>query len=70
LIPTTGGRSRSFAIPSPSADTADLSVPVTGTPAGDYLVRLRVDGADSPLEAEDDPNSPNYQRFIAPLVTI
>ena len=44
-------RPRSYRFPAPprTAATGTLSVPVTGVAAGDYLVRLQVDGVDSPL---------------------
>ena len=36
-------------LPAPAADSAGLSFPVTGAPAGTWQVRVRVDGAESPL---------------------
>jgi hypothetical protein len=68
LLPTGGGKSRSFQVTSPAADTDTLLIQVPGTPLGEYLVRLRVDGADSPLIADDNPASPTYQQFISPKV--
>jgi Pvc16 N-terminal domain len=38
----------------PSSETLKLQVP-QGTPAGNYLIQLRVDGAESELEPETDP---------------
>ena len=38
-----------------------------GVEPGDYLVRVRVDGADSPLQKDPDPDNPVY---VGPKVTI
>ena len=59
-----------FTAPPPASDTASVTVPVRGLPAGTYLVRLRVDGAESPLTVDDDPASPTFERFANPRVTI
>lgn len=37
-----------------------ITVPIAGVAAGDYLVRLQVDGAESPLDIETNPASPNF----------
>ena len=48
-----------------------LGFPIPATfPTGDYLLRLRVDGAESPLETDTDPNSPTFNQYIGPKVTI
>ena len=39
-------------------------------PTGTFLLRLRVDGADSLLEIDDDPNSVTFDQFIGPNVTV
>jgi hypothetical protein len=44
-------------------DAADLS-------SGSYLVRLRVDGAESELIQQDDETQPNYRQFTGPTVVI
>lgn len=44
-----------------------LIVSVRDVAAGTYLVRIQVDGAESPLEADPDPNEP---RFTTPRVEI
>jgi hypothetical protein len=49
---------------SPPDATANISVPITGVRAGDYLVRVQVDGAESPLEVDSE------GRYNAPQVTI
>lgn len=66
-------RAYSFAAPpriqlspptSPPSSSASVTVPVTGVRAGRYLVRVQVDGAESPLGA--DPSG----RFDSPQVLI
>jgi hypothetical protein len=48
-----------------------LGFPVPGDfPTGTWLLRLRVDGAESPLVVDDDPVSPTYNRYVAPQVTV
>ncbi len=42
-------RSYRFPVPPRTTSAAALSVPVSGVAAGDYLVRLQVEGVDSPL---------------------
>lgn len=37
---------------------------------GDYLVRVQVDGADTPLELDSDPQSPTAGRYVAPMLSI
>ncbi len=39
-----------FLAPARSADTNSLTIPIQGVPTGDYLVRIRVDGAESTLD--------------------
>jgi Pvc16 N-terminal domain len=38
--------------------------------SGDYLVRVQVDGADTPLELDQDPQSPTAGQYTAPSLTI
>jgi hypothetical protein len=53
-----------FAAASLTADTDEITFHITGVTAATYLVRVRVDGAESPLDKDED-NQP-----IAPKVTI
>jgi uncharacterized protein DUF4255 len=53
--------------PADPAETDTLVFPISGVAAGDYLVRMQVDGADSALERDPDDNNPSY---IGPKVTI
>lgn len=50
--------------------TATLTVPVQGVRAATYLVRVQVDGAESPLSVDTNPASPTFQHYSAPRVTI
>jgi hypothetical protein len=60
----------SFAVSARNADADVLTIPVEGVRAGDYLVRVQVDGAESPLTVDTDADSPTFNQFIGPLVTI
>jgi hypothetical protein len=50
--------------PGPHGESHILTIPITGVKPGTYLVRIQVDGADSPLAV--DPTG----RFVSPTVTI
>jgi len=50
--------------PGPPGASHNITVPISGVLAGAYLVRLQVDGAESPLDA--DPSG----RYVTPQVTI
>lgn len=52
-------------IPSNEDDTSEISFPIGGVTPGDYLVRVQVDGAESPLEVNAATNAYN-----GPMVTI
>jgi hypothetical protein len=55
----------SFEIPARGADANVLTIPVMGIVAGEYFVRLRVDGADTVLDF--DPASPDFgPRVVIP----
>ncbi|MCF4968213.1 DUF4255 domain-containing protein [Nostoc sp. CMAA1605] len=43
---------------------------VNDCPPGTYLVRLVVDGAESLLTVDTDPQSPTFEQYIAPVVVI
>lgn len=53
--------------PADPDETDTLVFPISGVAAGDYLVRVQVDGADSPLEQSPDEDNPVY---VGPKVTI
>jgi hypothetical protein len=51
-------------------DTDNLTILISGVKPGDYLVRLQVDGADSLLGVDTDPNSSTFNWFNSPRVVI
>jgi hypothetical protein len=53
-----------------SRPTPNLRVPLREVKPGQYLIRARVDGAESPLEIDRDPNSPTFNWYVAPTVTL
>jgi hypothetical protein len=55
--------------PSAPLVTNDLDIAFTGVPAGDYLVRVVVSGAESPLEVEPAPG-PAQGTYSAPRVSV
>lgn len=54
-------------LPAGQTDTNTLLFHISEVLPGDYLVRVQVDGANSPLDSNSDPNNPT---FITPKVTI
>jgi hypothetical protein len=54
-------------LPADQTDTDTVRFHISGVMAGQYLVRVQVDGAESPLITDADPNNPRYSR---PQVTI
>lgn len=64
-----GAAAHSFVAPMRKLDTDPVEVPVEDVPAGTYLVRIQVDGAESLLEVEIAPG-PNQGRFVNPTLTI
>ncbi|MEO1403195.1 MAG: DUF4255 domain-containing protein [Cyanobacteria bacterium J06635_1] len=59
-----------FEAPPRQADTHSLVIPFDGVKPGDYLIRLQIDGADSLLRVDTDPNSKTFNWFNSPRVTI
>ena len=59
-----------FVAPSRNADTSAIAIPVSNLQAGEYLIRLQVDGVESLLTVDSDSGSPTFNQFIAPTVTI
>ena len=48
-------------------ETDTIKFNIASVAPGEYLIRVRVDGGESPLDADPDPNNP---RFVAPRVKI
>ncbi|NEQ53999.1 MAG: DUF4255 domain-containing protein [Leptolyngbya sp. SIO3F4] len=51
-------------------DTDCLTIPINNVKPGEYLIRLQVDGADSQLGVDTDPNSQTFNWFNSPKVVI
>jgi hypothetical protein len=51
-------------------ETDKVVFKVADVSAGNYLIRVQVDGAESPLERDTDNTSLTFNEFIAPRVTI
>ncbi|MDD5094795.1 MAG: DUF4255 domain-containing protein [Dehalococcoidia bacterium] len=49
------------------ADTDSITFSLAGIELGQYLVRVQVDGAQSPLTVDPDPNNP---RYVGPKVSV
>lgn len=45
-------------------------IPISNVRPGDYFVRIQVDGAESLLDVDLDPNSPTYEQYIGPILTL
>jgi hypothetical protein len=59
-----------FTVPSRQIDTDRLQISVQDVQAGHYLVRLQIDGADSLLEVDTQPDSPTLNWYHSPKVLI
>jgi hypothetical protein len=64
--------STSIAVAAPFAGGSTIDIPVnrqmkTGTT---YLVRVQIDGAESPLMVDTDPDSPTFNQYVSPAVDI
>ena len=60
----------SFQLPQIAADSTSITGHADGVPAGAYLVRLQVDGAESPLVVDADPHSATFDQYVGPKVSI
>ncbi len=59
-----------FTAPSRQIDTDHLTISVQDVHPGDYLVRLQIDGADSLLEIDTQPDSPTLNWYHSPRILI
>ncbi len=62
--------SYTFVAESRDTDTNTITISISGVKAAYYLVRVQVDGAESPLVTDTDENSPTYNQYIGPKVEI
>jgi hypothetical protein len=53
----------------PTATSFGFEIPATFS-TGTFLLRVRVDGAESALTVDTNKLSPTYNQYIGPLVTI
>ncbi|MEO0755739.1 MAG: DUF4255 domain-containing protein [Cyanobacteria bacterium J06648_16] len=67
---TESPRSYLFAAAPIQSIEGSLEFPFDGVKPGDYLIRLQIDGADSLLGVDTDPNSETYNWFNGPRVVI
>jgi hypothetical protein len=77
INPPAGQEAASYSFADESRDIAGapdetdtLAIPFVDVLTGTYLVRIQVDGADSPLDRDPDENSPTFKQYIAPEVDI
>jgi hypothetical protein len=54
------------------AGTRTIEIPITRQikSGATYLVRVQIDGAESPLEVDTGPDSPSFNQYIGPTVEI
>ena len=52
------------------SETHSITIQIRDVKPAEYLVRLHVDGAESPLSLDTQPNSPTFNWYIGPKVAI
>ena len=62
--------SYSFKAPPRDEDASLIVIHISDVAPGDYLVRVQVDGAESPLTPDTEPSSSTFNQYIEPKVTI
>lgn len=64
------GQSASYLFDSPvrTHSHTEIIIPIQAVNPGEYLVRLMIDGAESQLSVDDDPNSVTYEQYIEPKI--
>jgi hypothetical protein len=60
----------SLPVPPRAEDAEDTKFVLSGMVPAVYLVRLQVDGADSPLDVDTNPESPTFDTFIGPTIDL
>ncbi len=51
-------------------DTEEVTIPINYVKPGEYLVRVQIDGAESLLSIDKDPDSATFDWFITPRIAI
>jgi len=59
-----------FDASSRNEESTTITIAFQDVRLGEYLVRLMVDGAESQLQVDDQPDSPTYDWYIAPKIVI
>jgi Pvc16 N-terminal domain len=59
-----------FDAPGRREDSRQLTIPIAAVKPGEYLVRLMVDGAESQLQIDDDPDSTTYEWYVGPKIIV
>jgi hypothetical protein len=59
-----------FQAKSPQENTNRVTFPIFNVTPGEYLVRVQIDGAESPLLVDTDPESETHDRYIGPIVVL
>jgi hypothetical protein len=62
--------SYSFKAPPRDEDASSIVIQISDVAPGDHLVRVQVDGAESPLTVDTEPSSSTFNQYIEPKVTI
>lgn len=68
LPESSPAKAYSFNAPKRDGDTDSITIPTNGVEPGEYLMRLQVDGAESPMEVDTDETSPTFDHYIGPRV--
>lgn len=59
-----------FSTKAQAGGTSEIEVAIAEVQPGEYLVRAIIDGAESLLEADFDPQSATYEQFVGPVLTV
>jgi hypothetical protein len=72
LLNEQGGSAAAYSATASPRDTDanPIAFTLNGIKAGRYLARVRVDGAESVLRTDNDPNSPTFNQYMEPVVAI
>lgn len=54
----------------PREETMEMTIPIEKVTSGEYLVRVQVDGAESLLVYDTNPDSPTFNWYISPRISI